>query len=453
VPDDAVDTVETGRHRERHRRIVGTGASSGLARLVSFTVTIVSVRLAVRSLGVEDFGVYAAIAGLASLMALLDLGVGNALVREIAKASVKNETAHLRALVSSAFYPLAILVGLACVSLAVFVRAVDLVGLLNTPPSFSPARLGTLTLLAFTPYLLAMPLSIVVRVRYGLQEGYRSHLWQAVGFVLQLVLVVVASQRGAGLEVFVVLLGAGAALGYLADVAAMLVARSWALPRWRFVERPLTRRLLRSGSAFFALSVAAAVGYQTDALVISHFLGSTQVTTYSVTFQLVVVCPIALSLFLNALWPAYSEAHERGDIEWIRRTFRRSLLVTVPAATASALALVVAAPAVLHVWIGPDITPPADFLWASAGYIVINGFTGPLAMLLNGLGRLRAQVAASAAMAVTNLFLSIVLVQHIGIAGPIVGTNIAQVVCIIVPMGAYAIRVLQHDLPAGAAPA
>ena len=87
---------------------------------------------------------------------------------------------------------------------------------------------------------------------------------------------------------------------------------------------------------------------------------------------------------------------------------------------------------------------PVCLIKASGIYIVINGFTGPIAMLLNGLGHLRPQVVAAVLMAVLNLALSIVLVQRVGVAGPVLGTDIAQTVCIIVPMGIYAIRLVRN---------
>jgi O-antigen/teichoic acid export membrane protein len=423
-----------------------TGVSSGVARLASLGVTLVSIPLAIHTLGSQDYGVYAAIAAVVSLLSFLDLGVGSALIREVSKASVDERESYLGGLISSAFFPLVALVVLAAALLVLVLSFVDLTHLLNTPPDLSRQEVSLLAALAFLPYLASMPLSLVLRVRYGLQEGHISNLWQVAGFLVQLVLVVVASARGAGLAVFVVILGAGPLLGYLLDSVSMFRRRTWAFPRVARVEAATARRLLLSGSLFVVLSISAAIGYETDAIVISHFLGSSPVTLYSVMFQLTVICPIGLSLFLNAMWPAYSEAQARGDVRWIRRAFARSLSITLPTAVLAAIALVLLAPWVIHRWIGPHTTPPASLLWASAAYVLINAVSGPLAMILNGLGHIRPQAAAGVVMAVVNLALSIALVQSVGVAGPVIGTDVAQVVCVLVPLGLYTGRVFRREL-------
>ncbi len=204
--------------------------------------------------------------------------------------------------------------------------------------------------LAFLPYLLSLPLGVVVRVRYGLQEGHVSHVWQVAGYALQLLLLGIAAVVGAGLAWFVVLLSVGALLGYLFDAVALVVKRPWVIPTPRRFAWEDGRRLLGTGSLFLVLGLAAAVGYQTDALVIAHWLGPEGAATYGATFQIIVIGPLVLSLFLNALWPAYREALASGDVAWVRRTFGQSLRATLPLASIAAVLLVTVGPWLVARW-------------------------------------------------------------------------------------------------------
>ncbi len=61
----------------------------------------------------------------------------------------------------------------------------------------------------------------------------------------------------------------------------------------------------------------------------------------------------------------------------------------------------------------------------------------PLAMLLNAANVVRFQVVIAVLMCVTNLVLSIVLVETVGVAGPALGTAIAQTVCVLIPSAVY----------------
>jgi O-antigen/teichoic acid export membrane protein len=432
---------------QRGRKILATGFASGIARLASLAVTLVAVPLVIRSLGAEQYGVYVSLAALVNVLLAVDLGVGSALVNEISRISDSDDARErIGTLVSSAALPLLALATIAVLLLVVATRVIDLTALLNTPSTMSRSEVTGLVLLAFLPYVISLPLGIVVRIRYGLQEGHLSHICQVVGYALQIVLLALAAAFGVGLGWFVVLLGMGAVLGYLIDIVVMVVRRPWIVPSPERFSWPDGRRLLGAGGLFLVLGVAAAIGYQTDALVTAHWLGPEATATYGASFQLVLVCPLALSLFLNALWPAYSEAIGSGDVAWVRRTFRQSLGATLPIAVVAAVLLVVLGPWAVSAWAGEAVRPPLALMVAGAGFVVVNAVSGPVAMLLNGLHHVRPQAIVAVVMAVANIALSIKWVQQHGLPGPLFATVVTQVVCILVPMGLYLRRVFRRDL-------
>ena len=413
-------------------------------------VTLISVPLVIGQLGAEQYGVYVGLAALVNILLAVDLGLGSALVNEIAEVvEPERSRDRIAVLVTSAVYPLVVLVAIAATLLFGFTSIVDVSSLLGSPPGFDRSELQRLLLLAFVPYLLSLPLGIVVRVRYGLQEGHRSHLFQVAGYALQVVVLLVAAAAGAGLSWYVVLLGAGALFGYLFDALALVLSRPWITPRPSRFVRADARRLLGTGSLFLVLGVSAAIGYQTDALVISHFLGASGAATYGASFQLIAVCPLALSLFLNPLWPAYREAIASGDETWVRRSFFRSLATSLPVAAVAGVLLIAAGPELIRAWAGPDVVPPTALMVTGALFVLVAAVSGPMAMMLNGLGILRSQAVAATCMAALNIVLSIRWVQQFGIGGPLLATSVTQVCCILLPMAI----VLRARLRAGLLPA
>ena len=57
-------------------------------------------------------------------------------------------------------------------------------------------------------------------------------------------------------------------------------------------------------------------------------LGSTAVTPYNLILRVLSLTTLSLGLFLTPLWPAYGEAKVRGDFQWIKKTYIRSLIAT-----------------------------------------------------------------------------------------------------------------------------
>jgi O-antigen/teichoic acid export membrane protein len=282
--------------------------------------------------------------------------------------------------------------------------------------------------------LTAIPLAVAQRVHFAYQEGWLAHAWTIGGSVASLVAVLAAAAAGAPLPVLVLAMLAGTPLAYLANsVALYVVQRPQLRPRRRLVDREAVRRLLHAGGLFFVLSLAFAVGFQTDGFVIAHFLGSAEVAQYSVTLRLFFIAPLGAGLLLSSLWPAYTEALARGDHGFVQRTLRRSTIVVTAGAAGVSLVLVALAPWLFDRWLGAELQPPTSLLVAIGAWATVFACSTAIATFLNGATVIRFQVIVAVLMAVVNLPLSIVLVQRVGVVGPVYGSLLAQVVLVLVP--------------------
>jgi O-antigen/teichoic acid export membrane protein len=163
----------------------------------------------------------------------------------------------------------------------------------------------------------------------------------------------------------------------------------------------MTTRLLHTGGQFFILQIAGLLVFNTDNLIIAHYLNPIAVTQYSVTWRLVGATAAIQALVIPSLWPAYAESWVRGDMTWIRTAYNRMRWITF---IVLALACAVLLP---------------------AGRAIIRAITTNQACLMGATYRLRRQTISSCLAAVVNLALSIWWVQHLGLEGVILATLVA----------------------------
>jgi O-antigen/teichoic acid export membrane protein len=215
------------------------------------------------------------------------------------------------------------------------------------------------------------------------------------------------------------------------------IRRPWLWPRAKAVSFPVARYILRTGFLFLVLQLAVALGYQSDNLVISHFLGADYVPQYSVPTRLFTIVPMLLSFVLSPLWPAYGEAIARRDTFWIKRTFMRSVKLAFAVNCVPAVLLVLFGRSIIHLWVGAEVYPSFALLLGLGIWAILNSLSAPIAMLLNGTNAVGVQVVCASLMAVSNIVLSIVLVQKIGVAGPIYGTIITWTLINLIPLLIY----------------
>ena len=150
---------------------------------------------------------------------------------------------------------------------------------------------------------------------------------------------------------------------------------------------------------------------------------------------------ILTSLVAASLWPAYGEALVRKVYIWVKAALRKSFLALSGTSIVLSLCLIVAAPAIIRIWVGPNIHVSVLLLVGLGIWNVIFALCAPFSMLLNAASIIRFQVTVASA-AVVNLSLSIYLTRRIGVSGVVYGSLIAQIALVLIPYWFYARRFL-----------
>jgi O-antigen/teichoic acid export membrane protein len=438
------ETVVYRRSRERYRRVALSAVAAAFSRGANLITMLISVPLALHYLGNEQFGVFATLVAITAMLGFADLGLGNGLVNAVADATGRDDLLAARRSVSTAF---ALLTGLAIAlggGFAALYRHVDWSGVLNasTPAAAHEAAPAVAALVACM--LINLPFGIVQRVQVGLQEGYRASAWNGVGAPLGLGLMAVAISLHLGLAWMVAATTGGLVLGSVTNFAVFFLHKRRDLrPAIREFDLVAAERLLGAGVGFFVLQLGVVVTFQTDAIVLARILGPTAVTTYSVPFRLFLFVPLALGLVLAPLWPAYGEALARGDRDWVRRTLVRSLQLTVIVSVTASVTLALAAPALVHLWVGHGVSPTGSLVVAFATFAVVISVSNAISMFLNGTQVIRLQAVLTSVMIVANLGLSITLTRRVGISGVLWGTIVSQTTCFLIPAGVVVRRSLR----------
>ncbi|MCU1353785.1 MAG: polysaccharide biosynthesis protein, partial [Acidimicrobiales bacterium] len=373
-PADAAPTVSADdegaqvRSRERHRRAAITAATAVAPKLLTVALLLLGSRAVAGALPRDGFGVWLLLVTASGLLGFADLGLGNGLLNAVATASGRDDVAGIRSAVSSASMALVVVAAALVAAFAATAPIVSWPRLLHVggPAAGSAGP-------AVGAFVVATALSIAFgaapRVRLALQTGWVTNVWAAIGGVVSLVAVLVAAHRGASLPVLVGAALVGAPLVALADTVLLFgIQRPDLRPRRASIRRAEAVRIGRQGAMFCFLGVAMAVGYESDALVISHYLGAGAVPQFALPYRIVMLAPSAISLLVAPLWPAYAEALARGDRAWAHRTLRRSVAVAVGGTVAVSALLVVAGPALLRRVTG-DAAPPSRHLLAALGLL------------------------------------------------------------------------------------
>lgn len=431
----------------RLARMLHGGVSGLLGRGLALLVGAVSLPLTVRYLGKLEYGVWITISSSVIMLSVLDLGIANTLTNQLSEAYATGDREHARRAYSTAFWLTCGVSGLLGVlSFAVW-RAVDWGRLLNLHDPGLAAQARVAVAVSVVYFLLSMPLNLANRVLSGYQQVHISNYFSMFNSVLGLLAIVVAMLMHGQLVALTVVYCAAMLFGALLLNAWLLLYRQpWMRPGPGAASAAVARTLFRQGSLFFLLQLTGLVVFNSDNLVITHYLGAGEVTPYSIAWRLTSYAALLQSLLIPSFWPAFTEAYRKGEMDWVRATYHGMVRKTLLAVSGAALFLGLVGRPFIRLWTGSGAdVPSAPLLWTMAAWAVLVSVTTNQALLLTATGRLRLEAGVAVLAAIVNLFLSIYLVQRIGSIGVILSTIVSFAVCMVGPQQWEVRRVLRGE--------
>ncbi len=426
---------ETTGHAQRRDVQLVRGVLSALAgRGVSAMVSFVSVPLTVRYLGAERYGAWIIISTAIAWIALADLGLSNSLTNAVSEGYAQGREDLAQHYVAAAFWSLAGIAALLSIFFFPAWQHVPWDRVFNVRSLQARQEVGPAVAVAFAIFAFNLPFSITGKIYGAYQEVAKGNAWAAAGNLLGLAaLIAVTRFRGGLVSLVIAVSGTVFLVNVISAVWLFTRAKRWLVPRLSEVRYAAIRKLTSLGGMFFVIQAAGLVLFQTDNLIIAHYLGAAAVTPYSVTWKLFTYTALFQILAGPAYWPAYAEAFARGDIAWVRRRFKMNLKITIASTLLLVLPLMVFGRFIIERWAGRAAVPPAALLLWMGLWSLIYSAMNSQSCLLSGSGRVKIQTIYSAVAALVNLGLSLVLVQRMGLVGVIIGTVGAYLICIVVP--------------------
>ena len=385
-----------------------------LYKIGAIGMTFLVMPIMIKYLGVEQFGVWTTMLTLITWVMLFDLGIGNGLKNRVSESLAQDNLEQVRGYISTAYG----LIGV--ISLALFVLF-SVIGnwlswqvIFNTQSIVEEDLKNSVLALSFFIFLNFW-IGLVNQIYHGLQKTSFVVLGQFLSNSFALVLVVLLSLFSDSSIFFMVCAyGLSVVLANFILTAYVLKIDKKLLPSARCFDRNKIKPLLSLGMKFFVIQIAALVIFTSDKILITQLLGPQYVTPYEVVFKLFSVITIAHGLILLPLWPAYSDAYQRGDLDWINKKIWQQTKISM-ALVLAALLMASLGPRIVDLWVGGEVVASKTLYYLFAVFIVVSVWSNVFAYFVNATNELGAQLYTSVLAAIINVPLSIYFVTELGL--------------------------------------
>lgn len=395
-------------------------------RGVSMILTLISAPIMLHHVDRADYGVLLTLTSIVGWVGYMDVGLGNGLRNKLPEFLAKGDFHSAKKIVSSCYVTLAIYVALIIVIFLMVSPFVDWLGVLNSPTS-DAGEIRGLTNVVFIAFCIQFLFGLINSILFAYQMPAFQSLFTFVGqFValIALVIQVYVFDVTSVLQIGAVNSMIPPLVLFLGSIGLFRTKLEEIAPSFKLFEFKSVGSILSLGLKFFVLQMITIVLFQANSIIIARVVSPEAVVEYNLAFKYVSLLTMIFTIVITPVWSATTDAYVRKDFEWINKTLSFSRKVCIASIFIGVL-MVLASKFVYGMWLGRG---SIDINYSTTGlillYISFEMLYKVYGTIINGTGKVFAQIILTGIIAIIYIPLAIFLGNLCGLSGVLIANTI-----------------------------
>lgn len=395
-------------------------------RGVSMIFTLISAPIMLHHVDRADYGVLLTLTSIVGWVGYMDVGLGNGLRNKLPEFLAKGDFHSAKKIVSSCYVTLAIYVALIIVIFLMVSPFVDWLGVLNSPTS-DAGEIRGLTNVVFIAFCIQFLFGLINSILFAYQMPAFQSLFTFVGQFIALIALVI--------QVYVFDVTSVLQIGavnsmipplvlFLGSIGLFRTKLKEIAPSFKLFEFKSVGSILSLGLKFFVLQMITIVLFQANSIIIARVVSPEAVVEYNLAFKYVSLLTMIFTIVITPVWSATTDAYVRKDFAWINKTISLSRKVCIASIFIGVL-MVLASKFVYGIWLGKGTI---DINYSTTSlillYISFEMLYKVYGTIINGTGKVFAQIILTGVIAIIYIPLAILLGKLFGLSGVLIANAI-----------------------------
>ena len=405
--------------------------ASFILQAVSIVVGLLYVPLLIDYLGSEEYGIWLTLSSVIGWFSFFDLGLGNGLKNRLVEALAKNDIELAKEYVSTTYAILALVFAGVLLLFFCINPFLDWAKILNT----TSVEVGKLTILAqvvFTFFILRFIFQLVGIIYSAHQMPAVANATGPIGNIICLLIIFILLKTSEGSLLV---------LGFVLSAVPVLVLIIFSFiafgkrykklrPSFKNIKFKHSPHLFSLGVKFFISQIAALILFSTSNIIIAQLLNPNKVTQYNIAFKYFSISFMVITIVLNPIWAAVTDAYARNDYNWLKSTLKKLNKCAIVFIAIAAIQLAFSDFA-YDLWIGSKVKIPFALSLAMFFDIAWSSFSAPYSSFINGFGKLKLGLCIVWFRLLIFVPTAIYLTKILGVSGIVWASLIGKIFTII----------------------
>lgn len=408
----------------------------GFAKILTVIANVAITGLLLRRLTIEEYGLWSLLISFASWISMFDLGLGNGLRIKVGEKLAKESQSDVGGLIFFCYFIFGVIALIICMLGFFVLQELKLTEILSID-LISENVLNEVFSLSLFFTLIMMVLNIIGAITAALQKSSYGAVSALFSCLLFLVLLIIFEPRVEYGVRDVLIFQFASILSLNLILTAFVFYKNKAVRPAINLNLNLKEKkeIFSLGGGFLLIQISTLLIFSTDKFLIVKLLGLDYVASYDIAFRIFNQLIVAHLIVSSPLLPAYTDAHHRGDLNWIKTALRKQghgfKLFFL-----GAIFFMVVSDDLARLWSGGTVGVSIKISFSMAILTIVIVWNNIYGSLLNGLGLLDRQIKYALIGAIGNIPLSILFVKYFGLG--VEGVVLATVcVLLIQSIGLY----------------
>ncbi|WP_430906519.1 lipopolysaccharide biosynthesis protein [Maribacter sp. 2-571] len=374
--------------------------------------TFLLIPLTISYLDTENYGIWLTISSFISWFSFFDVGLGNGLRNKYAEARAKDDIESAKGYVSTAYYTIGSICFVFFFLSLLFGYFINWTEVFNTEFALEE-ELRLLMPIVFGCFSLQLIVKLVASIYLADQNHSISGKINFITAFSSLVVIWFLTMTSkSSLLLFGIVFSLLPVLVFLIfNVYAFSGRYREFTPRTKYWKKVFFKDIFGLGLTFFIIQLSVVVLNTTDNFIITQLFGPKDVVPYNLAYKYIGISLMLCTMTFTPFWSSITDAYAKGELGWIKKSMgmlqKFSLLVV------GLIVILIFFSSIAYGLLSDyKVEVPIKLTLFMASYFGLMVLFVPYTFFLNGIGKIKIQMYATAFAALINIPLSIILVKH-----------------------------------------
>ncbi len=395
------------------KNIVG----SLLVKGVSIVVSLMLVPMTLGYVSSELYGIWLILSSIILWLHFFDVGFTLGLKNKLAEAIAQDDWQKAKSLVSTTYAMVVSIMVPLCVVLEVIVPLVNWSQFLNVSSEYNAEIVKALHVLVIC-FGFYMTLHVIVAVAAAFQRVALSSAFVVMGNILSLAVIFVLTKTVPP-SLYILSFAISGMPIVVLSIASLILYSTWfkaAKPSFGTIDKHKVKDLFGLGVKFFLIQIQVVVLFQATNILISNVSSPNDVTAYNIAYKYLNIAMMVYTIILAPLWPAFTDAYTKRDFDWMKRIYKKMVMIYLLSAGVMLLMLCFSSIA-YKLWIGDKAEISFLMTLVVCIYMLLHTWDSLQVTLINGIGTVKLQMYVTLIGLVVHIPLALFLGHFIGAIG------------------------------------